>query len=77
MNCPVCGSNTNVISTRKDCEGVYRIRVCVDPKCKHQFFTSELESDRFAYDELARRDNYNRYHEKYNKKHNKNYNKNG
>ena len=74
MNCPVCGSNTNVISSRRDCEGVYRARVCKSPKCGHQFFTTELESDRDDYDRVNRETNLERYH---NKKHNKNYNKIG
>ena len=71
MNCQVCGSNTNVIATRIDCEGVYRARVCKSPKCEHQFFTTELESDREDFDRINREKN----NERYNKKHNKNYNK--
>lgn len=77
MNCPVCGDKTNVISSRRDCEGVYRARVCSDPKCKHQFFTTEIESDREDYDRVNRERNLERYHKRHNKKHNKNYNKIG
>jgi len=78
MNCPICGAKTNVISTRKDCEGVYRARVCKSPKCEHLFFTTEFESDRDDYDRINREENNARnQRRKYNKKHNKNYNKIG
>lgn len=45
MTCPVCGNRTRVIANRAECDGVYRLRVCTDPTCKHRFFTSEYESD--------------------------------
>lgn len=78
MNCPVCGGKTTVLATRKDCEGVYRSRVCKDPKCNHLFYTSELESDRDDYDRVNReRNNERNLRRQYNKKHNKNYNKIG
>lgn len=77
MNCPVCGDKTNVASSRRDCEGVYRVRVCADPKCGHLFYTSEYESDRENYDRIMRESNLERYHRRHNKKHNKNYNKIG
>lgn len=78
MNCPVCGSNTNVISSRRDCEGVYRARVCKSPKCEYRFFTTEIESDREDYDRVNReRNNERNRRRQYNKKHNKNYNKIG
>lgn len=77
MNCPVCGDKTSVVSTRKDCEGVYRSRVCMNLECKHNFFTTELESDRDDFDRLNREANIKRYRRRHNKNYNKNYNKIG
>ena len=78
MNCPICGSRTNVISSRRDCEGVYRARVCKSLLCNHQFFTTELESARDDYDRVNREFNNERNRRrKHNKNYNKNHNKNG
>ena len=77
MNCPVCGDKTTVLTSRRDCEGVYRDRLCKNPKCEHRFFTTELESDREDFDRVNRELNNERYRKKHNKKHNKNYNKIG
>ena len=43
MICPVCGGDTKVTETRKDCKSVHRRRYC--PSCLHSFFTTETESD--------------------------------
>ena len=41
MTCPVCGEETKVVESAKDCETVYRKRRCVS--CKHTFYTEESE----------------------------------
>ena len=67
MNCPVCGEKTLVTTCNKDCEGVYRVRVCRDPNCKYRFFTTESESDREDFDRVARQRNNERYRRRYKK----------
>ena len=67
MNCPVCGEKTTVLSTRKDCEGVYRYRMCKDTKCNHLFYTSEFESDNENFDRINRELNNERYRRRYKK----------
>lgn len=41
MKCPVCGCDSAVICSRRDCESVCRRRKCL--QCGHLFFTTELE----------------------------------
>ena len=67
MNCPVCGSKTIVHTCRRDCEGVYRVRDCVNEDCKHRFYTTEVESDREDYDRISRVLNNERYRRRYKK----------
>lgn len=43
MTCPVCGGSSKVMSTRSDCDGVYRRRRCRE--CNHIFYTTETDSD--------------------------------
>lgn len=62
MTCPICGGATKVTNSRRDCEGVYRIRKCVD--CNHTFTTAEYESDREGIRSVWRENNkkyYGRY----------------
>lgn len=56
MTCPVCGGDTTVNYTHKECDGVYRRRKC--KVCKHTFYTTELESD---ISDFARLDKLSKY----------------
>lgn len=47
MTCPICGSDTRVIDTRKTMESVVRQRKC--KSCGHGFHTVELESQDAKY----------------------------
>jgi transcriptional regulator NrdR family protein len=41
MDCPVCGGETKIMETRKDCESVHRYRLCLE--CAYRFYTAEYE----------------------------------
>lgn len=42
MTCPVCGEATTVVTTRRECDAVYRYRKC--KACDYTFYTAETES---------------------------------
>lgn len=42
MNCPVCGGSTGVLTSRRECDAVYRYRKCKE--CGYLFYTTETES---------------------------------
>lgn len=50
MTCPECGEKAIARDTMKDCDAIYRKRVCI--KCGYKFFTEEFETP-------AARENYN------------------
>lgn len=49
MECPECGGKTSVINSREVEANVFRAREC--KKCKHRFYTEEVEIDKEEADE--------------------------
>lgn len=41
MNCPTCGTDTDVVDSRPARYGIRRRRVCKNPACKRRFTTKE------------------------------------
>ena len=64
MTCPVCGGVVRTIQSRKDCEGVYRQRKCIEAGCNHVFYTTEIESDGDDFKRLMRAD-LDRFHKEW------------
>lgn len=54
MTCPICGDEVRTTQSVKDCEGVYRKRVCINKECGHIFYTTEIESDGSDFRRLSR-----------------------
>lgn len=43
MTCPLCGSDTRVVDSRKNIDHIIRRRVCAE--CNHAFYTIEIDCD--------------------------------